>query len=115
MLLARRVVADGALVPNGVDRRVAREAELGEDAGPYAVDAGVVVEPEAHQVEEPVRTDRRPVAVHFDDEITFASGESRTKYGWGLGAPLRVLGIAENVPIAVLGGRDPASQYDGVG
>ncbi len=70
-----RIVGDRAGVPDAVDGRIARQAELGDEPGAHPIDAGVVVEAQPHQVVEAVGTVRRPAPVHLENEVALTGGE----------------------------------------
>ena len=59
--------------------RVAADAELHHEALDDAEEAGVVEEPELHEVVEAVGPVGRPVAVNLDDEGAVRRGEARAE------------------------------------
>ena len=60
--------------------RIGGNAELDELAGAHAEESRLVEESLTHQLVEAIGTDRRPVAVHFDDEVAAARFELHAKH-----------------------------------
>src|SRR5579883_475723 len=58
---------------------IARDAELGHEAGQDAEKRHVFKESGADKIVEPVRSTRRPAAMHFNDEIALGGRELRSE------------------------------------
>ena len=70
--LLHRIVLDVGVLPNRVDRGIGGQSELNDEVRHDAEERGVGEEAVPHQVVEAVRPDRRPIAMHLDDEIALA-------------------------------------------
>ena len=75
LLLLDRIVVDGGVAPDRRNARVGVDAELHHEAGDHPEETGIVEEAVLDEVIKPVGAKRRPIAMDFDDERTFAGVE----------------------------------------
>src|SRR6185369_15256817 len=97
---AYRVVGQRGSPPESGHRGIPGDAELRKARGD-AVEARVVVKAGAHQIEETVRTYRRPIAMHFQDETAARGLHAHVVLRRGVLTPESVIGIAQR---SVIGG-----------
>ena len=90
--MLHRIVGDGGVAPCRRDVRVGIDAELHHEAGDDPEEAGVGEEAVLDEVIKPVGAERRPIAVDFDDEWTFAGVELDLVGRWRLFGQRRGIG-----------------------
>ena len=73
--------------PCGLDLGIAVQPELRHESAQHAKEANAVVEAALHERVEAIGGERRPLAVHFDDEWTLAGLETGAE---GCAVPVRL-------------------------